>query len=46
MFFWVWRRMDWLIEANVLKKRTISIFRAEVPEEHHRHRRENFKSQC
>jgi hypothetical protein len=30
MFFWVWAPCDWLVEANVLEKCTVSIFRAEV----------------
>jgi hypothetical protein len=30
MFFWVWDRVDWLVEASVLEKCTVSIFRAEV----------------
>jgi hypothetical protein len=29
MFFWVKRSVDWLVEANVSEKRTVSIFRVE-----------------
>jgi hypothetical protein len=30
MFFWVLRRVDWSVDANVSEKHTVSTFRAEV----------------
>lgn len=30
MFFWIWHHVDWLIDASILEKGTVFIFRTEV----------------
>jgi hypothetical protein len=31
LFFWFWRRVDWLVVINFSEKYIVSFFRAEVP---------------